>query len=647
MRMTDGEGRLLERHESPAAITAFHQEVSRDHTGDADFDQDAMAGISRVFEEWKVKNNAPGEWEEPPSKEEIRKALAACPNGRAAGKDDLPYEAFSAGGEVAIDMLHSLFAVSYTEEVHPREWDTGLINLLYKKGCPHDPKNYRAVTLLSTAAKVYEGVLLGRIQQVLTETQFLSPTQGGFRKGMSIPESFYTLYTTLAHRREQGLSTFVLFIDFQTAFPLANKELVWSRLAEAGVRGRLWRVMWELYADVNSAIMHADVAEWHIILIPQGLRQGAKPAPVLFSLKINDLSDYLERGGDQGLGARGVIPPIFPGAPQSHTGLFADDSVVLTPDEGALDRVIQQVQGYARTRGLVINFDKCAVMAVRPKDWIQPQGQQPRSFAGICPRTGKRLPIPEVKNFKYLGIYIDHDLTMEKNLRATRSNFWAAYAEASRMGMRQDALAMGDRALLFKSLPMAALLGNIHFMTPAQAKSFQADVNKAVRAMSVRSAQPLALAAEFGILQVEIYRLRATAKLFFALQSTAAPTTASRLYRAIQEAKQRGDVGYLRSGAGTVRPHEMHKRFKLDLEALGLLEHFTAGPKVEEMELRRESDIQERDNPTKGASKLFPYRYAWGNLVEERAREYGKELLWKEAESGEGEGSRLKAYMID
>ena len=645
MRMKDPTGRLLPREESPAAIAAFRREVSRNHSGDPIFDQVAMEQIRREEVHWVTANAAPGTFDHPPTREEIRAALKACPNGRAAGSDDIPYEAFTQGGEAAIDILFHLFERAYLWEVHPRDWDTGLIHLLYKKGCPHEPKNYRAVTLLSTAAKIYEGVLLARIQLVLTETQFLSPSQGGFRQGISIPESFYSLHTTLAHRRAQGLSTYALFVDFQTAFPLANKQLAWVRLAEAGVNGRLFRAVRELYHDVKSRVMHPDTEIWALIEIPQGLREGAKPSPVLFSLLINDLPVYLAHGGDEGWGEIGIIPPIFAGAPDSHNPLFADDTTILAPDADALRRVIRQMQSYARSRGLVINFDKCAIMVVHPKAYVRPVASP--DFAGTCPVTGDDLPIPMVTSFKYLGIWIDDDLSMARHVRATRSAFWAAHSAAVNMGMRPDGLALGDRAQIWKSMVLPTILNGIHFLSPRQARALQLDVNKSLRSMSASTAHPLALAAEFGILQVEIYRLRATTNLFFTLQSTPAPTVASALYRAIHKERSGSRLHYLRPRSTKIQAHEFPRRILEDLTTLGLQEHFDAGPRVAELEVTREQDKKELENPRRGASLLFPYRAAWKSLVATKCREQAEVLLRREASPLGREGSRLAAYVAD
>ena len=82
------------------------------------------------------------------------------------------------------------------------------------------------------------------------------------------------------------------------------------------------------------------------------------------------------------------------------------------------------------------------------------------------------------------------------------------------MGMRPDGLALDDRVQIWKSMVLPTIPNGIHFMSPTQARALQLDINKSLRSMSASTAHPLALAAEFGILQVEVYRLRATANLF-------------------------------------------------------------------------------------------------------------------------------------
>ena len=56
-----------------------------------------------------------------PSKAEIRKAINALKNGKAAGPDKVPAEAIKADVETAVYMLHSLFSKIWEEEEVPAQ----------------------------------------------------------------------------------------------------------------------------------------------------------------------------------------------------------------------------------------------------------------------------------------------------------------------------------------------------------------------------------------------------------------------------------------------------------------------------------------------------------------------------------------------
>ena len=94
-------------------------------------------------------------------------------------------------------------------------------------------------------------------------------------------------------RKASKQPTFVAFIDFETAFPRTFKPLVWVRLAEAGVTGKLWHATRALYVDVKSRVDHPEIPKDVFFDIPQGLREGSKLSPLLFNLAVNDMHDVL------------------------------------------------------------------------------------------------------------------------------------------------------------------------------------------------------------------------------------------------------------------------------------------------------------------------------------------------------------------
>jgi hypothetical protein len=84
-----------------------------------------------------------------------------------------------------------------------------------------------------------------------------------------------------------------------------------------------------------------------------------------------------------------------------------------------------------------------------------------------------------------------------------------------------------------------------------------------------------------------------------------------------------------------------------DLITLGLQKHFDSGPRVADLELTREQDKREHENPRKGASPLFPYRAAWKALVATRCQVHAVDTLKREASSPDRESARLAAYTAD
>ena len=129
------------------------------------------------------------------------------------------------------------------------------------------------------------------------------------------------------------------------------------------------------------------------------------------------------------------------------------------------------------------------------------------------------------------------------------------------------------------------------------------------------------------------------------------------MYKVLHDARIEIRQGYAQDSPAAVRPHELSRRFQLDLDVLELGEHFASGPRTESLALTRAVDIEEAERPTKGASILYPYRTAWGILVDRRCRLLSEEVLRKEARvpdqlpgrtaaEAKRVGSRLAAYVL-
>nr|KAG5693154.1 hypothetical protein BaRGS_035352 [Batillaria attramentaria] len=103
----------------------------------------------------------------PPSIEEIKKAIAQTNSGRASGKDSIPAEIYKVAGPNALEAFHDILLSIWEEEEMPDDFRDALIVSLYKnKGSKADCGNYRGISLLSIAGKIFARVILNRLIDV-------------------------------------------------------------------------------------------------------------------------------------------------------------------------------------------------------------------------------------------------------------------------------------------------------------------------------------------------------------------------------------------------------------------------------------------------------------------------------------------------
>jgi hypothetical protein len=166
-------------------------------------------------------------------------------------------------------------------------------------------------------SKVFEKVILGRLDCYADESDLFPEEQAGFRKGRSPIEQAYILREILDYRKSlKKKSTFLCFVDLQSAFPSTWREGMWRRLHEANVTGKMFRMIKSLYVDCSSAVLtDAGLTDW--FKVDQGTRQGVVLSPFLFSIMISPLVDELH----------GLGKGTWLGDSRIGCLLFADDIV--------------------------------------------------------------------------------------------------------------------------------------------------------------------------------------------------------------------------------------------------------------------------------------------------------------------------------
>jgi len=148
---------------------------------------------------------------------------------KAAGYDGLLMEVWKYAGKNLSRGLVKILRQVWKEDRIPEDWRKSIIVPIYKREDPNVPSNYRGISLLYTAYKVYAELIRQRLEEQVERIKGLPETQAGLRKGKSTMDNIFIL-CHLAQRdgrtevKEKRLYAF--FADFSAAFDNVDRDIL-------------------------------------------------------------------------------------------------------------------------------------------------------------------------------------------------------------------------------------------------------------------------------------------------------------------------------------------------------------------------------------------------------------------------------------
>ena len=122
---------------------------------------------------------------------EVAIAIKGIKSGKAAGEDEIRPEMLKALTGEGILWLTRVCQVAWKLGKTPRDWQTGVIIPIFKKGDRKQCTNYRGISLLSLPGKVYAKCLERKCREIVESK--LEDGQCGFRPGRSTTDQIFTL----------------------------------------------------------------------------------------------------------------------------------------------------------------------------------------------------------------------------------------------------------------------------------------------------------------------------------------------------------------------------------------------------------------------------------------------------------------------
>ena len=311
--------------------------------------------------------------------------------------------------EVFETILLNLCNFCFTHNICPSVWRCSQIIPVPKKGDLSLPTNYRGISLMPIAAKLYNKLILNRLIPFIDP--LLRDNQNGFRSGRTTISQILCLRRLLEESELCKLDLSLVFVDFSKAFDSVDRSKMFEILELYGIPQKIISAIKVLYTNSHSKIMTSD-GETEPFETLAGILQGDTLAPFLFIIVV----DYILRVSVDTKSEEGV--QLSPKLGTRHQAKhltdtdFADDIALISRSIQGVQKLLSALEYASNCVGLYLNELKTEHLH--------------KSFTNqpiVDVKTLNNSSLRRVDDYKYLGSFIS---SSEKDFQIRKGLAWAA-----------------------------------------------------------------------------------------------------------------------------------------------------------------------------------------------------------------------------
>jgi len=318
------------------------------------------------------------------NKDEIKKVFHSFKNKFTHSDNDIPMFLWKLISDVIANNLKVIFNNALSNGLFPNDLKKALITPLFKKGDKSDPNNYRPISILPNISKVFEKIILNRINNYVAINKCLPNTQFGFRQKCSTKDAILSMVLNI----EKNLTSkymCIILLDLSKAFDRVVHSTLLNKLAHIGFSKNDLSFL-SSYLNNRCFFVNIDNTKSSPRSITNGVPQGSILGPLLYSLYVHDMGNKLNCQIIQ----------------------YADDTSLLIPfnDINELQIKINNLyitlHDYLMQHNLLLNLDKTEIIL---HGWNKIE-----SF------TFGDSSITTKTHFKFLGINLDNMLRFDSHI---------------------------------------------------------------------------------------------------------------------------------------------------------------------------------------------------------------------------------------
>lgn len=280
----------------------------------------------------------------------------------------------------------------------PDQLKIGTIIPLPKKGDLSQITNWRPITLLPTFSKIIEKIINIQLLEYLTSTHKIIDNQFGFLPGKSTDLAIFSVVEELYRNRNDKLHTIAAMIDIRKAFDCLHHGRLIYKLKTMGIRDKCLKLLIS-YLTLRQSCTLANNIKSSLLSIIFGTAQGSVLGPLLFILYIDDLKNVIKHC------------VIY---------LYADDVILISKNADPKIAV----------RELQEDLNRLYIWCCQNR--LTPHAAKTQVIWFSLFSKLKELETLDVylnniklkytRCVKYLGVWLDSDLTFRKNITETTNS---------------------------------------------------------------------------------------------------------------------------------------------------------------------------------------------------------------------------------
>lgn len=188
-----------------------------------------------------------------------------------------------------LQQLTNIFNASFSAGYFPSRFKKAIIKFIPKTNkSPKYPLNYRPISLLEVPGKMYERIILGRLNTFLAENNIIKDRQHGFRPQKGTTTAITIIYETIANALANKHRVLVVLRDVAKAFDKVWHNGLKYKILQLNLPTNLEKTLCN-FLDYREARISIGDAHSNTIRLHSGVPQGSVLSPTLYTLFTNDI----------------------------------------------------------------------------------------------------------------------------------------------------------------------------------------------------------------------------------------------------------------------------------------------------------------------------------------------------------------------